>query len=49
MAQSRYVQVRNPKTKTWVKIDRQKGRICKTSKTKFSGVPVASKKRNKMN
>lgn len=41
--QSRFVQLMNPKSKTWKKIDRKKGIIVAESKKKFKGVPVVTK------
>lgn len=43
------VQVKNPKTGRYVKIDRSKGRIVSHKKTKgpYKGIPVARKKRKR--
>ena len=39
MADSKYVQLRNPITKVWSKISLKSGRIVKRSKKRFRGIP----------
>ena len=46
-ASSRYVQLKNPMTKLWVKVDKKEGRIVEHKKTPgpFKGVPIHPKYR----
>ncbi len=41
------VQVKNPKTKRYVKIDKRSHRIVGTSITPFEGVPIVRRKKKK--
>jgi len=49
MAKKKIVQVKNPRTGKYVKIDRSKGRIVASKKSEgpYKGVPVARKSKKK--
>lgn len=49
MAEKKIVQVKNPRTGKYVKIDRVKGRIVASKKSvgKYKGIPVARKSKKK--
>lgn len=44
---SRYVQMRNPRTKMWVKYDTLKKKFAGSQPAKYKNIPVKSKSKSK--
>lgn len=41
---SKYVQIKNPRTKNWTLIDREQGKIVNVRKKKFNGIKIINER-----